>query len=260
VRQARAVARSAEFPPCFKSLSFVERETNFGLARSIVEGVSAKLRKSETIIVLEDDMVTAKHFLDFINGGLVAYASAPQVMCVHGYAYPIDPAGLPETYFLRGADCWGWGTWRRAWAHFNPDGRALLDSLRRAGMASAFDVDDSYAFMQMLEQQIAGKNDSWAIRWRASAYLKGGLTLYPRESLVRNIGFDGSGTHSGTSDFYDVDLTPASPPIRAQPLEQNPMAYERLVRYFRSRAAPANTSQKLKRFLQGSLKRLGVSG
>jgi GT2 family glycosyltransferase len=260
VRQARAVARAAEFQSCFKSLTFVERETNFGLARSIVEGVSAKLRESESVIVVEDDLVTAKHFLDFVNGGLATYADAPQVMCIHGYAYPIDSSGLPETYFLRGADCWGWGTWRRAWAHFNPDGRALLDSLRREGMASGFDVDDSYPFMQMLEQQIAGKNDSWAIRWRASAYLKGGLTLYPRESLVRNIGFDSSGRHSGTSDFYDVDLARTSPAIQAQPLEQNAMAYERLARYFRNATAPANASQKLKRFLQGSLKRLGVGG
>jgi len=259
VQQARAVARADEFKNCFRTLSFVERETNFGLARSIIEGVSAKLRDSETVIVLEDDMVTARHFLDYVNGGLAAYANAPQVMCIHGYAYPIDTAGLPETYFLRGADCWGWGTWRRAWAHFNPDGRALLDSLRREGLTAGFDVDDSYAFVQMLERQIAGENDSWAIRWRASTYLEGGLTLYPRESLVRNIGFDGSGTHSGTSDFYDVHLTQQSPKIEAQPLAQNALAYERLVQYFRGRAAaPANASQKFKRFLQGSLKRLGV--
>jgi hypothetical protein len=260
VRQARAVARSAEFQPCFKSLSFVERETNFGLARSVIEGVSARLRESETVIVVEDDMVTARHFLDFINGGLAAYADAPQVMCIHGYAYPIDTAGLPETYFLRGADCWGWGTWRRAWADFNPDGRALLDGLRRGGMSSGFDVDDSYGFMEMLEKQIVGENDSWAIRWRASAYLKGGLTLYPRESLVKNIGFDGSGTHSGTSDFYEVGLAGAAPAIRTQALEQNRVAYERLVQYFRGRAASPNATQKLRRFLQGSLKRLGVGG
>jgi len=46
----------------------------------------------------------------------------------------------------------------------------------------------------MLEDQISGKNSSWAIRWYASAFLRDKLTLYPGRSLVRNIGYD-SGTH-----------------------------------------------------------------
>jgi hypothetical protein len=54
----------------------------------------------------------------------------------------------------------------------------------------------------MLEDQIAGRNNSWAIRWHASMYLQEKLTLYPAQTYVINIGFDGSGTHTSETSIY----------------------------------------------------------
>ncbi len=47
----------------------------------------------------------------------------------------------------------------------------------------------------MLEDQVSGKNDSWAIRWHASLFLRNKYCLHPVKMLVKNIGFDGTGTH-----------------------------------------------------------------
>ena len=47
----------------------------------------------------------------------------------------------------------------------------------------------------MLERQLQGEVDSWAIRWHLSVFMRQGLVLYPGRSLVKNTGFDGSGTH-----------------------------------------------------------------
>jgi hypothetical protein len=75
----------------------------------------------------------------------------------------------------------------------------LLDELEFRKLTKEFDFSGFHPYTKMLRDQIAGKNNSWAIRWYASAFLKNKLTLYPGKSLVHNIGLDGSGTHCGNS-------------------------------------------------------------
>ncbi len=190
----------------FRSMTIVERKQNLGLARSIITGVSHVLEGHDRVIVMEDDLVTSPHFLRYMNEALEHYRNDERVASVHGYVYPVKET-LPETFFLRGADCWGWGTWRRGWQLFTQDGAYLLFELRRQRLTKQFDFDGGFAYTAMLEDQIAGKNDSWAIRWYASAFLKEKLTLYPGRSLVRNIGNDSSGVHSETTDSYNVKLS-----------------------------------------------------
>lgn len=190
----------------FKSVTVIERETNFGLATSIIDGVTAIVKKYGRIIVLEDDMVTAPYFLSYMNEALELYADDDRVVSIHGYVYPVGRS-LPDAFFLLGADCWGWATWSRGWACFNSDGQFLLDELKRRKLVRAFDYNGAYPFSEMLENQIKGENDSWAVRWYASAFLADKLTLYPGRSLVHNIGSDNSGTHCGDSSGYDTELS-----------------------------------------------------
>jgi hypothetical protein len=187
----------------FRSIQVMSRDKNLGLARSVIEGVSEVLGNNESIIVLEDDLVTSPYFLQYMNSALGLYHSASQVISIHAYIYPVRQR-LPETFFIRGADCWGWATWQRGWAHFVHDGQKLLSELRQKKLTYSFDFDGAFGFTRMLQKQIEGKNDSWAIRWYASAFLKDLLTLYPGRSLVRNIGNEGSGTHSWDESRYDV--------------------------------------------------------
>ena len=190
----------------FRSVTIKHRPENYGLANCIIRGVTEVLQQSDRIIVLEDDMLTSPHFLTYMNEALERYADDERVASVHAYVYPVDQP-LPEAFFMTGADCWGWATWRRGWACFNPDGQSLLDELKRRKLIRAFDFNGAYPYSEMLEGQIKGKNDSWAIRWHASAFLAGKLTLYPGRSLVQNIGNDDSGTHCGKSDNLDIELS-----------------------------------------------------
>jgi hypothetical protein len=200
----------------FRTLKVHYRPRNFGLAKSIIEGVTQVLEERDRVIVLEDDMETSPYFLRYMNESLDRFADDERVISVHGYIYPVKKA-LPEAFFLRGADCWGWATWRRGWAQFNPDGEALLDELRKRKLINAFDYNGAYQYSEMLESQIRGANDSWAIRWYASAFLANKLTLYPGRSLVHNIGNDGSGTHCGSTSTTDALLS--SSPIKLTSVE-----------------------------------------
>ena len=189
----------------FKKVTVIEREKNWGLAASIIDGVTTLVNQYGKIIVLEDDLVTSPYFLRYMNDGLNIYQNENKVASIHGYVYPIE--GLPDSFFIKGADCWGWATWKRAWDKFEPNGQKLLDELKVKGLEKEADFNNSYGYSQMLKDQIKGENDSWAVRWYMSAFLKNMLTLYPGQSYVKNIGNDDSGTHCGTTDMFSVELS-----------------------------------------------------
>ncbi len=195
VQQVRAIARSWVDSGAFGRVSIIERPTNLGLAQSVIGGVTQILSESDTIIVLEDDLVVSRDFLRYMNDALSLYRNESSVISIHGFTMNVD-SPLPPTFFLRGADCWGWATWRRGWKLFEADSQLLLDRLNASGTVDDFDFGGVYPYRDMLERQTKGTIDSWAVRWYASAFLEHKLTLYPAKSLVQNIGQEGSGTHS----------------------------------------------------------------
>lgn len=193
----------------FRSIRIHHRPRNLGLAQSVIEGVSQVLSEFDRVIVLEDDLVTSPHFLTYMNEALDSFEDDERVISIHGYSYPVKQP-LPDAFFLRGADCWGWATWRRGWKLFNPDGQALFDKLKTEKLLNAFDFNGAYSYSKMLQGQIVGLNDSWAVRWYASAFLANKLTLYPGRSLVQNVGNDGSGRHSGVDVHFATELATSS--------------------------------------------------
>ncbi|WP_374279675.1 sugar transferase [Desulfovibrio sp.] len=213
-----ACAKIAARPWNFVNVETHVRDSNWGLAKSIISGVTSMLEQHERVIVMEDDIVTSRFFLQYMNEGLTIYEDEPRVASLHGWCFPHAVQDPPETFFLRGADCWGWATWRRAWRYFEPDSGILLKRLAEAGLQSAFDVGDSYPYVRMLQDQHAGRVNSWAIRWHAATFLENMYTLNPGRPLVHNIGIDGSGTHCGTTHMLDVSL--ADTPVR---LERQPV-------------------------------------
>ena len=219
----------------FKSITIIERDKNWGLANSIIDGVTSVVNQYGRVIVLEDDLVTSPYFLQYMNDGLNIYEKNEDVASIHGYVYPIE--GQPEIFFLRGADCWGWATWKDQWAVFEPDGAKLLDELKRKKLINRFDFNDTYAYSKMLADQIIGKNNSWAVRWYASAFLNNKYTLYPGKSLVLNIGNDGSGTHCGETSAFSSQLSSKAIEVNTIPVEDNQQAFVSIERYFRKQKA-----------------------
>lgn len=221
----------------FKSVYIAEKNKNLGLANSIISGVTEIINKYGKIIVMEDDLVSSKYFLQYMNDALDLYKNEEKVISIHGYIYPLKnklKEKLPEIFFLKGADCWGWATWERGWDLFESDSGKLLKELEERNLLREFDFDGSYPYSNMLRRQIEGQNDSWAIRWYASAFLLEKLTLYPRESLIKNIGQDNSGTHSGGSQQRKTLLADNKIEILRIPAEENAIAKKILAKYFKS--------------------------
>ena len=217
----------------FKNVNIIERKENLGLARSIIFGVTEVVNKYGKIIVLEDDLVTSPYFLEYMNEALDLYEKEEKVISIHGYIYPVKKT-LPETFFLKGADCWGWATWKRGWDLFEPDGKKLLTELEKRNLTKEFDFDGTYNYSGMLKKQIAGLTNSWAIRWYASAFLQNKLTLYPGKSLIQNIGQDASGTHKGDSNIHQTFISDRKINVGKIEIVENGEAKKIISQYFKS--------------------------
>jgi hypothetical protein len=229
----------------FASIDVVYRSQNFGLAKNITTGVSQVLHDNETVIVVEDDIVVTPTFLQFMNSALDFYQSEPAVGSISGYCYPTK-GRLPETFFIKGADCWGWATWRDRWRVYEPDGTKLLAEIKRRKLEKEFDFGGVASFTQMLTHQIEGKNDSWAVRWHASCFLNEMLILYPGRSLVQNVGQDGSGTHATAfTRKYNVQM--ARTPIRVGgiAIEQSAAGLQAFQDFFRRLRRPPSLADRM---------------
>ncbi|MDR0743233.1 MAG: glycosyltransferase family 2 protein, partial [Tannerella sp.] len=216
----------------FKSIQVVEREKNWGLSNNIISGVTEIVNKYGKIIVLEDDLLLSPYFLTFMNEALTFYQNEEKVISIHGYTFPVRKK-LAETFFIKGADCWGWATWKRGWDLFNPDGTALMKELKDRKLIKDFDFNYSYPYYKMLTKQTEGKNDSWAVRWYASAFLNNKLTLYPNRSLIFYNGNDRSGTNSNNSDEFKVDLSSVPVVLKKIEVRENKDARKAFIHYFR---------------------------
>lgn len=251
--QVSQVRDSAHTIKGFKSVTLIEMESNRGLADSIVGGVTKMLDTYSSVIVLEDDIVTSPCFLEFMNAGLEIYNSDPEVASIHGFIYTIS--NLPETFFMKGADCWGWATWRRAWQAFCSDGKKLLSELEERSLINAFDHGGACANTQMLRDQVAGLNDSWAIRWHASAFLRDMLTLHPGRTLVCNIGLDGSGTHCNqTQSHLMAEPSVLGVNVIRQSVTEDSVAVARFAQYLQSSSQAAAEPKNFFEWMVSKLK------
>lgn len=197
-----AVRNIAKQENRFKKVNVIYRENNLGLANSIISGVTELVNRFGRIIVLEDDIVPSIGFLKYMNEALDLYENDDKVGCIHAWNYDLDSTVFKDsTFFLRGGDCWGWATWKESWKLFNPNANELLDDIKSNKLEYSFNRNGTHPFVEMLRDQIKGENDSWAIRWHASLFLKDRFCLHPVKPIVRNIGLDNSGTHCGSFDW-----------------------------------------------------------
>ncbi|WP_131538392.1 glycosyltransferase [Pedobacter nototheniae] len=251
VAEVRAIINAIDG---FKSVKIIERKENAGLANSVIAGVSQLIKDYGQVIVLEDDLVTSPHTLTYFNDALNRYRNEEKVMHIGAYMYPLQQ-NLPQTFFYRAATSWGWATWERAWKNFEPNIDTLINQFD-AKKRNAFSIDKTMNFWKQMQEFKAGKNNSWAIRWYASIFLKGGLTLNPSQSLVNNIGHDGTGVHSGINDIYNVIINPK--PISQFPdvIAENAEAYQAIKGFLTNRKG--SLWDRVKRFLTEKLNKMPI--
>lgn len=187
----------------FKELQVVEAEHNKGLANSIIGGVSEVVNKYGRAIVLEDDLLTSPYFLKYMNSALEYYNDRPAVMSISANRPPVDKMEIPADYpydvfvCLRSYST-GWATWKDRWERVDWSMDYFEEFVKHPEQIEAFNRagDDMTRLLQM---QKDGKIDSWAMRFGFAHFKEHSVAILPCVSYVDNIGFDGTGIHSGTN-------------------------------------------------------------
>ena len=218
----------------FKSVKVFNSKQNLGLANSIINGVTKLVNEYGKVIVFEDDLLSSIHTLQYFNEALTRYADEEKVMHIGAYMFDIDSKTLPETFFYRIATSWGWATWSRAWKDFEPDIDKLIGQFDKQKI-NKFSIDGTMNFWKQMQDFKAGKNNSWAIRWYASIFLNGGLTLNPSHSLVHNIGHDGTGVHSNVENTYQVKITKKQVKKFPAEIKEDEQAHQAIKHFLKNR-------------------------
>jgi hypothetical protein len=176
----------------FKSVTIFESKINKGLANSIIDGVSELLKNHESVIVLEDDLVSSPNFLNYMNQALNFYRNYDNVFSISGFSIPIkNNQSEVDVYFTSRSSSWGWATWKDRWSKIDWDVRDYDQfknntKLRRNFNKMGSDMSD------MLDRQMQGKINSWAIRWCYHQFKSNLFSVHPLVSKIENVGFNSS--------------------------------------------------------------------
>ena len=239
----------------FKSITIIEREKNWGLANSLIAGITDVINKYGRVIVVEDDLTLSRYFLKFMNEALEKYKDDERISSISGFC-PVTETALPDTYFLQFFHCWGWATWRRGWELANWDVKYLLRKMRFK--TRKFDIDGTVGSYGNLLCQKFGLVDSWYIRLYASFFLSKKLTLFPCRSLVHNTGLDGTGTHCGVQKegASAVAYVEQAIELKDIPVEESQDAYDAFRKAYGKDARHVNWARKSYNRFKSFIRRL----
>lgn len=215
IEEVRAYIRSIEG---FKSIHIVEKENNQGLSESVITGITEVLQKHDNVIVLEDDLITAPDFLEYMNEALIFYKDDSSIYSISGYTFPSPHLKeiKGDVFLYPRPASWGWASWKNRWAKADWKMADFATFREDKPAVRSFIRGGEDMFIMLLKQQ-KGFIQSWAIRWAYTHFIHQAYSLYPVKSKVRSIGTDNSGTNLPSTKKYDTEVHEGRLHLEPQP-------------------------------------------
>ena len=237
----------------FQSKTIIKRKINIGLERNLIKGLEYIFKNHERVIVLEDDIATSKYFLQYLNDALNEYQHAKSVCQVSGYSFLEKDSikyDLDDLYFIKGADCLAWGTWKNRWALFTNDALSLSSEIRNKKLVGQFNRNNNYNFFKMLLDKSRNNNNSWAICWYAKNFLENKYTLYPLNSLASHLGNDINATNyiPSKNDSLEVKIHKESIKVKKIPIYEKVNTFNAYNEFLKK--SKGNFLERIKCFLK----------
>lgn len=229
--QVLAIRRYIKTIKGFINVTIIEQKQNKGLADSIIKGVTETINKHGKAIIIEDDIVTSRYFLTFMNKALSYYKEEKKVWHISGWNYPISSEYLEDTFLWRMMNCWGWATWKDRWKYFEKEPKKLINTYSKKDI-NEFNLDINNAgFWEQVLKNSSKEMNTWAIFWYATIFNNKGLCLNPTQSFTKNIGFDGTGTNTSFRNNYSSKLNNNSGIRMTKNFNESKLALERIKRF-----------------------------
>ena len=170
---------------------------NKGLKKNIVWGINYILQRYDKIIVLEDDIITSKYFLKFMNDSLDYIENKKEIWHVGAWNYPIQVSSKDKNKVILSdlMFCWGWGTHKKNWKNLNLNAKFLIDKFNEESKKK-FTLNYKLTNWSQLLRNYKGHLNSWGVFWNATIFLNKAQNLTPLLSYTRNIGFGRESTNT----------------------------------------------------------------
>nr|WP_319400782.1 glycosyltransferase [uncultured Carboxylicivirga sp.] len=200
IKEVREVIHAVEG---FQSVEVIEREENWGLAKSIISGVTQVIKEHKRVIVLEDDLICSESFIENKNKMLDYFEPHKNIFSTSGFCPPIKIGKecSDDLYLFYRTSSLGWGTWIDRWESVNWSLKGFNNFIQSKEKRKQFNRGGIDLTPMLLHQKV-GKIDSWSVRFSYAASLQDKMCVFPTESMLYHIGSDGSGTHADTSSDY----------------------------------------------------------
>lgn len=207
VQQEKLMQSFRQFGHSGMDIVLQVREKPFGLARNLTGAVSERFRDgAEGVIVLEDDCVVRPGGLAFFESGLHQLSAKKSIRSLCGFL-PNSPSivrdGEDAVVLAHRFVTWGWATWSDRWDQYNPDLRSVVKGADVLNVRIE-DFARDLAVYCASERYLAGLDSIWSLNWILLHFLTSSFAVYPPESVIDNIGFDGSGTNSKMTNAFEA--------------------------------------------------------
>ena len=180
-------------------VKIIKRKKNLGLAKSITGGITYLSKKYQNLIILEDDTIAYKNFIRFVEKHLKLIKSIDNTQVICGYQFPNfekNPKTL-KTLLLSNFVSWGWAIKSREWqAYLKFKKKNKKKNIKAVPIFLRNYFEDKYTVKQ--------KKNIWSLDFMYYNFIKGNKYIFPNTSLIKNIGFDGSGVNSKATTKLQV--------------------------------------------------------
>jgi len=183
-------------------------DQNQGCRKAVSKSITNCFKSVDQLIILEDDCLPLPGFFEYCCWALNEFESNEVIGSVSAQSFLFKKhCPAHDVFFSKYHHCWGWATWKRAWAKYEDDLDKIEPFITDDGLERLASGD--VGFVRYWKMIFVGlrfcKYDSWAYRWLFSCWKNNMVSVIPRYSLVRNIGFDSDSTHT-LSEPAGIDL------------------------------------------------------
>lgn len=192
IKQDEIFAIVESYKKQLPKLTIIRRNRNYGCRDNIVDAISTIITRYGKAIIIEDDILISKTFLDYMDEALDLYKNDKSIWSINAYQLPNlkIPVDYPYDVYLDPVNmCWGWGTWVDRWNQVDfalkdweveRENPIVLSRLNRAGRH----------FLDMINAQYDGRLDTWDVQCLYHVVKNGLMSIEPKFQLSKNIGFD----------------------------------------------------------------------
>ena len=187
-------------------LTIIRRERNYGCRGNIVDAISTIITRYGKAIIIEDDILISRTFLDYMDIALDFYKNDKSIWSINAYQSPNlkIPKDYPHDVYLDPVNmCWGWGTWEDRWNQVDFDLRDWKTDRENPDIISKLNRTGRH-FINMIDAQAEGRLKTWDVQCLYHVVKNGLMSIEPRYQLSKNIGY--SVTAGGEHNKTDLPL------------------------------------------------------